>query len=64
MDELRVLEMGWKSRVSKLMEEQKELQMDELRVLEMGWKLRVLKLMEQQKELQVCDRYKMTFFIV
>ena len=44
MDELRVLEMGWKLRVSKWMdqqmEEQKELQMDELRVLEMGWKSR------------------------
>ena len=71
MDELRVLESrvfesGSKSRVSKLMEEQKELQMDELRVLEMGWKLRVsesmvfesgwklrvLKLMEEQKEKQ------------
>ena len=38
MDELRVLELGWKLRV------------EESRVLELGWKLRVLNLMEEQKE--------------
>ena len=38
MEELRVLELGWKLRV------------EESRVLELGWKLRVLNLMEEQKE--------------